>query len=242
MINIKIKYLILYFYEIYILFDIWFVEMYWNRSVYLVHLLIEIFFLSIVVTENGYRHYHHDRIVYVPPAKPNMFGLPHHHHQYGGPPPPPSGSTGAPGTNVWQNSPAPAHHQNNGGGGHLVATTAAAAGSPANNNGGVGIGGGDGTSNTTGGHLQNIANTATASSPTSNNPGGGGNGGGFYPSAAAAAAAAAMMWPNPSASAFQAHHYGKIKKHFFASFQDRFLREDILFKFWTELDVNNKFG
>ncbi|XP_001943353.2 GATA-binding factor A isoform X1 [Acyrthosiphon pisum] len=133
-------------------------------------------------TQNGYRgHYHHDRIVYVPSSKPNMFGLAH--HQYGAPPPPPlppptpstvgtavQGAT----THTWQNTPARVQSSS-----HQVS---AAAGSPANNNGG---------------HSNVIP---VQSSPSSATPP-------FYQSAAAAAAAAAIMWPNPTAAAFQAHQY-----------------------------------
>lgn len=141
--------------------------------------------LVFVVTENGYRgHYHHDRIVYVPSSKPNMFGLAH--HQYGAPPPPPplppptpsTVGTAVPGatTHTWQNTPtrvqSSSHH------------VSAAAGSPANNNGG---------------HSNVVP---VQSSPSSATPP-------FYQSAAAAAAAA-IMWPNPTAAAFQTHHYGTV--------------------------------
>ncbi|XP_025193727.1 GATA-binding factor A-like isoform X1 [Melanaphis sacchari] len=139
-------------------------------------------------TQIGYRgHYHHDRIVYVPSSKPNMFGLAH--HQYGAPPPPPpplpppsTVGTAVPGatTHTWQNTPARAQSSS-----HHVS---AAAGSPANNNGG-GI--------PVGGHPNVVP---MSSSPSTATPP-------FYQNAAAAAAAAAIMWPNPTATTFQAHHY-----------------------------------
>lgn len=158
---------------------------YWTRVIWLVF----------VVTENSYRgHYHHDRIVYVPSSKPNMFGLAH--HQYGAPPPPPplpppqpstvvgTAVQGATTHSTWQS----ATGRPQVGSSHHV-SVAAAAGSPANNNGG-GI--------ATAGHPNVVP---MSSSPSSVTPP-------FYQNAAAAAAAAAIMWPNPTATAFQAHHYG----------------------------------
>ncbi|XP_050433569.1 GATA-binding factor A-like [Adelges cooleyi] len=89
-----------------------------------------------------HRRYHHDRLVYVPSAKPNMFGL---SHQYPAPPPPAPPPTTVPSSAVahsWQN-PSVGHHQS------THSSTAVATGSPVNGN-----------------HQQNITSSGVSSAST----------------------------------------------------------------------------